>query len=215
MQHIYSEDLQSIRSYLLETYKPKALVLHGSRVTGNAGLNSDYDIALIGSNQRVFSHKYGNHHLDLFDVPGDTKMLEVNGIPMHPAQVLHDDASQIGTTLVNSAKSAYDKGPELLTLEEIDMRRNFAERLINRMEDRKQCRMTKYYYMAIFYPRVIRYWFELNQLWTLPIYAALKTIKEKDPFFLTLLENLYTEASAETAQKVYNYIFIDEVMSND
>ena len=94
-----------------------------------------------------------------------------------------------------------------LTKEEFENRRNFSKRLIQRIQGRGQDPMIRFYYMGDFYPRILRYWYELNRRWTLSAHLLLPLIAAEDPMFYQDLQDLWMEDYQKSALKIHQHLF--------
>lgn len=204
--------LDQIVEYLVSQYKPKSILLHGSRARGDHSDKSDYDITLIEPNTtKATSHRFLDYQLDINLVPKDCNIITTgSNIPTWPVQILFDDYDQIGLKIVQRTKQAYKNGPNTLGKDDWNNRKYYAERLINKIDSRGTEPLTRYYYLSEFYMRIIRYWFEKNNLWTVSPYRALPYIREKDKAFAEMLENLWSENYMSAAINLYESLFIDK-----
>lgn len=99
------------------------------------------------------------------------------------------------------------KGPSPLNNKEWKTRRNYTQRLFDRLTSRGDDLMVRKYYLGDFYERMVRYWFEKNCKWTASFFRALPIIKEEDSDFYRNLEGLWTENYLVNAQELFVKIF--------
>lgn len=197
-----------IISYIREKYNPKAILLHGSRVRGDRFDQSDYDLALIAENpDQIRPEFYQGCALDVSGMVPTETILKAGQTPIWPCVVLYDDEDGLGKRLLTQTEEAFKQGPLALTQEEFENRRNFSKRLIQRLQGRGQDPMIRFYYMGDFYPRVLRYWCELNQRWTQSVHLLLPLIAAEDPAFYQEVQALWTEDYLKAAFRIHEYLF--------
>ncbi len=200
--------LEKIRDYLLSKYAPEAVLLHGSRSRGDAADASDYDIVIMTSNaENVHPHEYEGMMLDIGACPLDTRILETgNKVPIWPLEILHD-TDGIGKKLCEATRRAYNSGPAPLSDRERGNRASYVKRLIDKIEARGHDTAIRRYYLADFYMRAIRYWFEKRNRWTVSPYRALPIIRDEDAAFYSALQSLWTDSYLSALRKVNKGLF--------
>jgi len=197
-----------IISYLREKYHPQAILLHGSRARGDGFEKSDYDLALIAENpEQIRPEFYQGWAPNISGIAPTETVLKTGQTPIWPCLVLYDDEDGLGKRLIKPTEEAFKKGPVALTQEEFTNRPNFSKRLLQRIQGREQDPMIRFYYMGDFYPRVLRYWCELNQRWTQSAHLLLPLIGAKDPVFYQELQDLWTEDYQKAALRIHEYLF--------
>jgi hypothetical protein len=201
-------ELEDLVGYLTEKYHPKAIILHGSRARGDALDESDYDLALITDMPDLIKPESWNGcALDLDGVSPTEKILKAGQTPIWPCLVLIDDVDGLGERLAKRTHEAFEKGPLPLTREELENRRNFSNRLLQRIQGRGADPLVRFYYLGNFYDRILRYWCEFNQKWTMSVYLLLSFIAKEDPAFYQYLQDLWTEDYQNTALKIHLHLF--------
>lgn len=203
--------LKLITDHLQDKYQPKAILLHGSRARGDALPESDYDIAIILSESiLIFPYEYNGVMLDIKAFPLNTEILETStGVPKWPLQILYDDQDRIGERIYEETKKVYEDSPPSLSSQEWANRRNFLKRLVYKIEGHgKDDLSIRHYYLADFYTRVIRYWFEKQKKWTVSAHLALPIIKAEAPKFFVNLNKLWTEEYAKALQNIELELFV-------
>lgn len=200
--------LDKIFDYLVKKYAPEAILLHGSRLRADAAETSDYDIVLVASNtEEIYPHEYEGIALDISAVSSDVNIIENgNKTPNWPLKVLYD-ATGIGKKICEETEQAYQKGPKPLSDQEWHNRTNYTKRLIHKIEARGHDVSIRHYYLADFYMRVIRYWFEKRNKWTVSPYRALPIIENEDPSFFIALQNLWTDSYLSAIHKINKALF--------
>lgn len=201
-------DLEKICDYLLKKYEPKAILLHGSRLRGDATDLSDYDLVLIAPNvEEVYPHQYQDAMLDLDAATPDIRVIETgNKVPNWPLGILYDSEG-IGERICKETERAYKKGPIPLSDQEWTNRSHYAKRMISKIHARGHDLSVRRYYLSDFYMRVIRYWFEKRRKWTVSPYRALPIIKLEDPDFFLALQDLWTDSHLSALDKVNQMLF--------
>lgn len=201
-------ELEDIVTYLKSKYHPKAILLHGSRARGDAFDTSDYDLALITPEPDLIRPEFYNGcALDMSGISPTEKILKAGQTPIWPCLVLFDDADGLGAYLAKRTHEAFEKGPLPLTREELENRCNFSKRLLLRLQGRGADPLVRFYYMGDFYDRVLRYWCELNQRWTMSVHLLLPLIASEDPTFYKYLQGLWTEDYQNAALKLHMHLF--------
>lgn len=200
--------IDKIVSYLQTEYHPKAILLHGSRARDDCFDQSDYDLALILEDtlqlRPIFFEGYA---LDLSGMSPTELILKAGRTPIWPCSVLFEDEDSLGTLLIERTYKVFQEGPPPLTLEEVENRRNFSKRLIDRLQGRGEDSMLRVYYLGDFYQRVLRYWCEINQRWTLSAHLLLPIIAKEDPYFFQEIKDLWTEDYQRAALSIHQHLF--------
>jgi len=204
--------IERIVSYLQTEYHPKAILLHGSRARDDYFDQSDYDLALIledtSQPRPIFFEGYA---LDLSGVSPTDLILKSGRTPIWPCSVLFEDEDSLGTLLMERTYEAFHQGPPSLMLEEVENRRNFSKRLIDRLQGRGEDSMLRVYYLGDFYQRFLRYWCEINTRWTCSAHLLIPIIAKEDPSFYQELEGLWTENYCQAAFKLHQCLFKESV----
>ncbi len=197
-----------IVTYLRKKYCPKAILLHGSRARGDAFDQSDYDLALIAENsEQVRTEYFEGYALDISGLSAAESILKAGKTPLWPCVVLFDDADGFGNRLAEQTEKAFRQGPLTLTKEDLEDRRNFLKRLIQRIQGRGKEPLIRSYYLGDFYQRVLRYWCEINQRWTLSVHLLLPLIAKEDPLFYQMIIDLWTEDYQRVVLRIPQHLF--------
>ena len=106
---------EEITRYLVETHKPVAVLLGGSRATGHAQENSDWDIWLLGAEKEVdgFIEWEGNM-LDITCKPfpeGDKWIITSAYAPLAELEILYDESGGKLKTAMERTQKQYELGP--------------------------------------------------------------------------------------------------------
>jgi hypothetical protein len=204
--------LDGILSYLRTKYSPKAILLHGSRAREDNFAKSDYDLVLITENpDHPRPEYYEECALDIDGVSPTETILKAGQTPIWPCVVLYDDGDDLGEHLATQTQLAFLQEPVPLTREELENRCNFSKRLIQRIQARGEDPMIRFYYVGDFYQRVLRYWCELNQRWTMSVHLLLPIIATENPGFYKMLKELWTDDYQRAAVKIHQHLFEENV----
>lgn len=198
-----------ITAYLINTYSPKAILIHGSRVRGDYVATSDYDLVVVTSeSEKVSPHIYKGCSLDVYGIDLHELMIETsNKTPIWPIEILFDDNDRIGLKLCKQTHAKFLEGPKPLTKEECTNRFTYTKRLLDRIVSRGEDPMIRNYYLGDFYERMVRYWFKKNHIWTVSFYRALTIIENQDPEFYNDLQHLWNEDYLKSVQRLFEKIF--------
>jgi predicted nucleotidyltransferase len=201
--------IKEITTHLIQQYNPKAILMHGSRVRGDYVPTSDYDLVVIAAEpEKIVPHIYNGCSLDVSGIAVTTQIIETaNKVPIWPLEILFEDSSKIGSTLCQQTYAKFLKGPSPLASKEWENRRNYTQRLFDRLSGRGAELMVRNYYLGDFYERMVRYWFEKNCKWTVSFFRALTIIEEADADFYKNLEGVWTEDYLINARQLFEKIF--------
>jgi predicted nucleotidyltransferase len=199
---------EEIISFLNERYHPIAIILHGSRTKDDAPADADWDFVLVvEKREKNGPVLFKGERLDVdFAAPNEEILMNSHGYPLSRA-VLLTDANGIGKGLIERTKEVRSKGKELSS-EERENRKQRLERTIARLERWREDRLVSFGYEALFYQLVLRYWFELKNLFPENTRESIEIFREKDKEFLDLLEKFITEkGKSEVAEAISKKLF--------
>lgn len=207
--------LEKITDYLLKTYKPNAIILHGSRARGKERQHSDWDFIFLynspesGQNGREIykeqNIEFSSHLLPIGDIEQEFS------IKLQGAKVVYEENS-IGTDLLKRAYSYYQEGVHW-PQKKVDDHKLWVEGRINGMRDNVNNEMIFSKYFADFYQRVFNYWYWILQhVHTQPIYIAMEQIADKDEEYFNLVaglanQNTSLKEKVEIAEKISSRLF--------
>lgn len=207
---------QEIISHLKEKFNPEAIVLVGSRANGEETASSDWDFVLYSPKEYLASSEYfKDQFLDIefikLPIVSDEHILQTSFAPDTRMKILLDTPHKSMERIVKRTLKKYEEGPKPLTEEEREKRRLRIDRLIQKIESRPDDEGYVFTFVGAIYEFGIRYWFELQQKWSQPIYKALPYIKEHDTETYKLLETIHGKTSPkekiEAAEKFYERLF--------
>jgi predicted nucleotidyltransferase len=181
-----------IRNHLIEEYHPEAIILHGSRAKGKSRSNSDWDLyVLVRDETEGGTEELEGESLDIDIVRLPIEVVDYRARFRETLQItdIWLDTNGIAKALVSQMALIYAEGRKL-TDEEYQNRINFISRVVKRLESYSSEPSIFFYHLGLFYEKAIRYWFELQGKWSMPIYEALPYIAAHDPEYFHWLEAL-------------------------
>jgi len=204
---------EKIIEHIKNIYSPSAIVLAGSRASGNYVEGSDWDFY-------VFTNNPHDEAADNFD--GEVLDVSLVSVPVsanftfdtqyHPEQhliSLHDTGALV-TQPIERTILKYKNGPDEVSSEELAR----LKKILNRYIQKSLTRNTEglsFYHLSLFYQMSLRVWFQVQKLWPLPPYEALPFIQAHDNEFYiymkTISQNTNSASSVESAKKIYNVLF--------
>jgi predicted nucleotidyltransferase len=202
----------------LQKYNPEAIILIGSRASGEETETSDWDLALfVREDYSNTLETFEGETLDLefikLPVPDDF-VLQTSFAPDPRLKVLLDTENALGQSIVDRTLERYKRGPEALTKEEVEKREQKLYRLLQKCQSRPDDAGYVFVYIGAFYEFALRYYFELKQEWPKPVYKALEAISEEDlgiyELFFTIHSNTESREKIKAAEELYEYLFNSE-----
>ena len=183
----------NILNHLKNTYRPDALILHGSRARGKARERSDWDFILLYTKPVII--KNGRTLLDNQNIEYSIHTLPVDDIidefggKLQGAKVLYEQ-DNLGTTLLQQASTHYAEGVHWSREKIADHGLWFTGR-VNGMRDTLDTPLLFHKYLTDLYSRVFNYWYWIvQQQHSQPIYIAIEEVAEKDPEFFALVSKM-------------------------
>lgn len=201
-----SELEQKIVNHILETYRPRAIILHGSRASGNATEKSDWDFQLLVDEKVTAERGF---------VEGQNVEFSQAKLPIEPEDAFKRfgikfrkggvkiiyDPEHIAEKLVAACQAEMEKG-FVMTSEEVTARRAFMEGMLSKIERYGNEEFIRLQFVGEFLDRAINTWFpSKEQRYSIPPYESLPYVREKDPSFINLLNTFAKERGPEQ-QKV-------------
>lgn len=207
---------RDIHRVIFESFKPIAIILHGSRALRSSRRLSDWDYFIVVEeypidfhftgvvlDQRVIRYFVNDKNIEFSllrneDSPTDI-FIEAGDRLQHGVVVY--DADGTGQRIMNSVHKKYSQpfewpvtwphGPSLYMSSKIDGMINYAD---NDLIFQK--------YFSNFSLRVFDYWFQvLHQQHSQPVYRAAAIVSSTDPEFYELFER-FTSPGADRATKI-------------
>ena len=185
---------QRLIEYILETYKPAALVLHGSRATGNAIEGSDWDFIL-------FMHEGRNLHREM--IFGESVELIEAVLPIPEDKIIKRfcpklaasrikfcyDLDGIAKHIADVCQKTVDAGMHVEAWE-FGVQRQILEGLLGKIRRYANEPIARRQYEGQFVERSLEWWFwNKNGTYSLPPYNSLPLIQEKDPAFYEMMKD--------------------------
>jgi len=193
-----------LQEYIVDTYHPQMLLLHGSRARGKNTPQSDWDMLMIPSGNSpttVQPFSFMHYSIDIQSLTDISFSKSPSLIPYFAQGILIIDKEQIGEKLQEEAQELYNLGPKELNPADYALRKTFYERCLARLEDNRHNPMIFHYRFGALYERIFRYWFEIRREWSLPIYEALPYIEKADTRFFEMAQDIILTTDLE--KKIY------------
>lgn len=213
---------QAIIDYLRETYKPEAIILHGSRASGHARARSDWDFVLLHEqgmelpvNGRAYvsgeNIEFTHHPLPVTDV------MKEFSIKLQNARVVYEH-NLVGSEVLKRAKAACAE-PLAWTAHTKYDHSLWMQGRIDGMNDTTDEPLLFEKYAADFYSRITNYWYwAICDRYPKPMYLALEEIKEKDSEYFDLVEKFVNTSNRKekvgVAKLVYEKCFGNTTKKN-
>lgn len=207
--------LEKITEHIQKTYKPNAIILHGSRARGREREHSDWDFIFLynfpdqGQKGRELYEKqnieFSSHTLPIKDIEQEFST------KLQGAKVVYEE-DLIGTNLLKKANLYYEQGVHW-PLKKIEDHKLWVQGRINGMKDNVGNPIIFSKYLTDLYQRVFNYWYWILQhSHSQPIYIAVEEIADKDGEYFELVESLANpntsaELKVEIAEKISCRLF--------
>jgi predicted nucleotidyltransferase len=206
---------EQITEHLKEKYGAEIIILHGSRATGKSRENSDWDLFVFTKKDvKREVEDFNNNKLDVYIVkmPVVTEeFVDDYGYVLNTAKIILDDTENAGQKIIEEAKTMYVLGKKL-TDSQLTNRNNFMSRTLDRMS--AYADQPEYFllYLGYFYERTFQYWFEMKGKYSKPIYDAIPQIKQEDPEYYILIQELSSSSKSNqdklsAAGKIFSLLF--------
>lgn len=207
---------KDLTDYILRTFHPDVIILHGSRANNMARERSDWDVILLySSDAPCASHRFmfNEANIELFVVPHfspENPIRDVFGTKLQHARVLHD-SNDTGLSLLTRARDEYKagftwpdtwpQGAQLWMRSKIDGMMDYQDEPLIFMN-----------HVSRFYLRSLELWYQLlHKRYTQPAYIAIREIADVDPLYHSLLSNFVKSENPTNriahAQAIYSYLF--------
>ena len=204
-----------ILNHLKNTYRPDALILHGSRARSKEREHSDWDFILlytkpvaIVNGRELFADQNIEYSIHTLPVPD---IIDEFGGKLQGAKVLYEQ-DDLGTNLLKEAADYYEQGV-VWSKEKIANHGLWFAGRVNGMKDNIDNPLLFHKYLADLYSRVFNYWYWIiQQQHSQPIYIAVEEVAEKDPQYLELVSILVDSsvnagAKVEVAEQLHARLF--------
>ncbi len=192
----------AIAKFLLDKYKPEAIILHGSRAVGQNRAHSDWDILMLFTEETT--KKSNRERIVGEDVEWkgiripilDERIYDDLGVILQFAKVLWEEG-KTGSELIEQAKRVYSKGSQIDPSKHARCKQ-FLEHKLNGMLDDVNTPALFLKHQYEFFARATNWWFEiLHNENERPFYFALPEIEKRDKEYYDLLMIVCGQGSNE------------------
>jgi predicted nucleotidyltransferase len=209
--------LEQVTAYIVDTYKPRAIILHGSRANGMAKEHSDWDILLItDSGAKPQREIVFGANLEYSEIR--LPILEDKEYPFQyrteNSKVLYDPEN-ITEKLLAKIDALYQKGKSFTEKDRI-ARRSYLLSSLDGIADYADNPLIMFDKKTDFYTRINLSWYQFMKKEYCPSpYIAYPRIQKDDPEFYTLIQG-FVAASTSTeliaiGNKIVEKLFPDLV----
>lgn len=183
---------EQLIQYIIGEYKPRALVLHGSRASGNAVEKSDWDFILFVDEKKEPVRAIildQNVELSQESPPFDeTKAFDRFGLKFRNVKILYDP-EHIAEKMISVCQREIEEGLHL-TQAEKSARHAFVQGTLSKIERYAHEPINQMEFIGEFAKRARNLWFNVKEnRYSLPPYEAIPYIKEKDPEYYQMLSD--------------------------
>lgn len=206
---------QKLTQYVIKKYNPVAILLHGSRASGNARKHSDWDFAIlvnekISANREIIDDQNIEFRvlvLPLMDeIENQWLVLRKGNV-----KILHDPQNKT-SEIIEKITTFYNL-PREFSEEDIKGHGAWFRSQIDGMIDYKNEQEAFFRKLSELYPRTIMYWFHFIQYTYMPqVYYSLPMIENKDPDYYNYIKilagNYSSDEKISAAEKIYKRIWL-------
>ncbi len=205
---------QKLTEYLVEKYRPLAIILHGSRARGNNRPHSDWDVDLLVKQDTPTEQSLvEGEAIDVIALRSDVSddlIRDSIGNAFQTAKVLFD-TGDIGADFVERVRRLAAQGFTLKPAE-YQSKKYFLYRTLNRLIDAGDSNPIVFdYQLGKFIERAVNYAFQVNNKWSRSVYEAVGDIRENYPELykeLSIITSNVSDAEKiESAKRIYELIF--------
>lgn len=195
--------IENIRDYLKEQYNWHSIILYGSFANGTYTDESDIDIIcfcdnILKKNDTTIINK---RQLDawMYDTNMMAKQEEL--LHIHGGKILLDE-KDLCTRLLANIEELFNEGARKLTLEEINLQKNWLKKMLNRAKKGDIEGNFRYHWMLV---DSLEIYFGIKGLWYLSPKKSLYWLKENDRNAYKLFNDALNINSS--FEKIENLIF--------
>lgn len=205
---------EKLTQYIIEKYSPLAVLLHGSRASGNERTHSDWDFAIlvnkgIETEREIIEGQ--NIEIRVLIVP----FPELNDQNKSPWIVLRDgnvkvlfDPNNIAKDIIEKVTAFY-KTPLHFSETDTSGHKAWYRSQLDGMIDYQNEQEAFFRKLSELYPRVIMYWFHFVRHSYMPqVYYSIPIIKNEDPEYFALLGKLASNISNQEKIDVCEQVYI-------
>lgn len=206
---------QKLSKYIINKYKPKALLIHGSRSNGYAREHSDWDFAIIVTDDIEIKRKIfakANIEVRVLKLPFNEDNIDGKWLVLRKdnTRILFDP-NNLSENIIEKVTAFYNKPREFDPSYKNEHKAWFRSQL-DGMIDYQYEQEAFFRKLGELYLRVIQYWFHFLNLTYMPqVYKSLPQIKNKDPEYYKLLKvlsnNFTNQEKIQAAEDIYHRIW--------
>jgi predicted nucleotidyltransferase len=196
---------EKIVEYLKSKYNPQAILLTGSRVSGKAVKESDWDIYVVTPEKhRGEFVEWNDELLDITfkELPEKVGILTNPYKPLWPVKILLDNTDGVLDKVLANTKAKYDEGPLRVYSEGCSDRLRQLQRGVHKVKKFENDVQIQFYYLTYGYYFLIRSWFEQHNVWPMPPADGLYYIQEHDKDFWNLLNKIMDSRGEELSDYI-------------
>ncbi len=208
---------EKLTQYIVEKYKPLAVLLHGSRANGNEREHSDWDFAIlmdqkIETEREIIDGQNIEIRVLVLPLPELNKENKDRWIVLREGNVkVLFDPNEITKEIIQTITTFYNLPPQF-SVTDISGHKAWFRSQLDGMIDYKDEQEAFFRKLSELYPRVIMYWFHFKRRTYMPqVYYSIPILKEEDPIYFKLLEILASNATNQekinVAEEIYNIIW--------
>jgi predicted nucleotidyltransferase len=209
---------QKLVNYILEKYKPLALLLHGSRANGNSREHSDWDFAIIVNDKITTDREIiDNQNIEIrvlvLPLPELTRENSSPWLVLRAGNIkVLFDTNNIAENIISQVTEYYNT-PLVFSNSEIAGHGAWFKSQVDGMIDYQNEQEAFFRKLSELYPRTIMYWFHFKRRRYMPqVYQSLPIIKQEDPEYFKLIEilagNFSNIEKIKTAEIIFSKIFV-------
>lgn len=205
---------QELTDYIIKKYNPIAVLLHGSRASGNAREHSDWDFAIfvtekIIANREIIKNQNIEIMVLVLPVP-DTIDSQWIVLRQGNVKVLYDPQNK-ATEIIEKVTEFY-KIPRDFSEGEFHGHGAWFRSQLDGMIDYQNEQEAFFRKLSELYPRVIMYWFHFIKNTYMPqVYYSLPILETEDPDYFNYLKilagNFSNEEKITAAENIYKRIW--------
>lgn len=212
---------EEIVKYLISKYNAKGLVLYGSRAESFHTELSDWDIYIFTDKSEFEIEDYCEYRkfkrqtleistCSTIDASNPLFCLRTSMHPIGVSEVLYDDLNGLVKKIVERSAREYERGPARCTKRRHQLMLKVLRKFLQKAQSRPNQKEVVFFAASQFFIYAIRYWFELNMKWPLPIYRALPVIGQNSLIYAEELMVLYSskksEIKIESMKKIFSLV---------
>jgi predicted nucleotidyltransferase len=206
---------EKLTTYIKEKYQPRAIVLHGSRASGNARAHSDWDFAIlvdekVEGDREIINGE--NIEVRVLVLPFKEEEIESRWIVLREGNCKTLFDPEKITESIIAAVTEYYKKPMVFSKAEVIGHKAWFRSHVDGMIDYRDEPEAFFRKLGELYTRCISYWHHfLRHTYMGQVYISLPKIKKEDPEYYALIQVLASNATNDekinAAEEIYNRLF--------